>query len=224
MKKTMYILATALAVLTSCGDSLEDTYKDFAGDGPIRYTGKCTNISVNPGWECLRTTWTPSKDPAVKNIRITWISENSDTATAEVAPTDTAYTIKGLNNQNYQVMVQSVAENGTPSLADKITRRPYTYEHEAVTAFTQGFNKYYLYHNHLLLFMGNWTDGILHFARWKRQTGTPSHSRTPAYEPAALLQYASAPVSIPYPGQTTAGSRRFSSEALRYDSACLNDC
>lgn len=164
MKKTMYILAAALAVLTSCGDSLEDTYKDFAGDGPIRYTGKCTNISVNPGWECLRTTWTPSKDPAVKNIRITWISENSDTATAEVAPTDTAYTIKGLNNQNYQVMVQSVAENGTPSLADKITRRPYTYEHEAVTAFTQGFNKYYLYHNHLLLFMGNWTDGILHFA------------------------------------------------------------
>jgi len=121
MKKTMYILATALAVLTSCGDSLEDTYKDFAGDGPIRYTGKCTNISVNPGWECLRTKWTPSKDPAVKNIRITWISENSDTATAEVAPTDTVYTIKGLTNQNYQVMVQSVAENGTPSLADKIT-------------------------------------------------------------------------------------------------------
>ncbi len=159
----MYILATALAVLTSCGDSLEDTYKDFAGDGPIRYTGKCTNISVNPGWECLRTKWTPSKDPAVKNIRITWISENSDTATAEVAPTDTVYTIKGLTNQNYQVMVQSVAENGTPSLADKITP-PYTYEHEAVTAFTQGFNKYYLYHNHLLLFMGNWTDGILHFA------------------------------------------------------------
>lgn len=164
MKKTIYILAAALALLSSCGDSLEDTYKEFTGDGPIRYTGKCTNISVNPGWECLRTKWTPSKDPAVKNIRITWISENSDTATAEVAPTDTAYTIKGLNNQNYQVMVQSVAENGTPSLADKITRRPYTYEHEAVTAFTQGFNKYYLYHNHLLLFMGNWTDGILHFA------------------------------------------------------------
>jgi protein involved in sex pheromone biosynthesis len=35
MKKTIYILAAALALLSSCGDSLEDTYKEFAGDGPI---------------------------------------------------------------------------------------------------------------------------------------------------------------------------------------------
>lgn len=163
MKKTFYIFAAALALLTSCGDSLEDTYKDYAGDGPIRYTGKCTNISVNPGWECLRAKWTPSKDQAVKSIRITWISENSDTASAEVAPTDTSYTIKGLTNQNYRVLVQSIANDGTPSLDNGLTRRPYTYEHEAVSAFTQGFNKYYLYKNHLLLFMGNWTDGIVNF-------------------------------------------------------------
>lgn len=90
--KVIYILTAALALFSSCGDSLDDTYKEYAGDGPIRYTGKCTNISVNPGWECLRAKWTPSKDPAVRNIRITWISENSDTASAEVAPTDTAYT------------------------------------------------------------------------------------------------------------------------------------
>lgn len=161
--KVIYIFAAVLAFFSSCGDSLEDTYKDYAGDGPIRYTGKCTNISVNPGWECLRAKWTPSKDPAVKNIRITWISENSDTTSAEVAPTDTSYTIKGLTNQNYRVLVQSIANDGTPSLDNGLTRRPYTYEHEAVTAFTQGFNKYYLYKNHLLLFMGNWSDGIVKF-------------------------------------------------------------
>lgn len=161
--KVIYILTAALALFSSCGDSLDDTYKEYAGDGPIRYTGKCTNISVNPGWECLRAKWTPSKDPAVRNIRITWISENSDTVSAEVAPTDTAYTIKGLTNQNYRVFVQSIAEDGAPSLDNELTRRPYTYEHEAVTAFTQGFNKYYLYKNHLLLFMGNWSDGIVKF-------------------------------------------------------------
>ena len=99
----------------------------------------------------------------MRNIRITWISENSDTASAEVAPTDTAYTIKGLTNQNYRVFVQSIAEDGAPSLDNELTRRPYTYEHKAVTAFTQGFNKYYLYKNHLLLFMGNWSDGIVKF-------------------------------------------------------------
>lgn len=164
MKKTFYIFAAALALLSSCGDSLEDTYKDYAGDGPIRYTGKCTNISVNPGWECLRAKWTPSKDPAVKSIRISWIDDNADTTSAEVAPTDTTYTIKGLTNQNYRVLVQSIANDGTPSLDDGITRRPYTYDHEAVQAFTQGFNKFYLYKNHLILFMGNWSEGILHFA------------------------------------------------------------
>lgn len=161
--KVIYILTAALALFSSCGDSLDDTYKEYAGDGPIRYTGKCTNISVNLGWECLRAKWTPSKDPAVRNIRITWISENSDTVSAEVAPTDTAYTIKGLTNQNYRVFVQSIAEDGAPSLDNELTRRPYTYEHKAVTAFTQGFNKYYLYKNHLLLFMGNWSDGIVKF-------------------------------------------------------------
>ena len=164
MKKTIYILAAALALLTSCGDSLEDTYKDYAGDGPIRYPGKVTDVSVNPGWECLRAKWTLSKDPAVKNIRVIWISENADTTSILLAPTETEYTIKGLSNQNYHVLVQSVAEDGAASLNDGVTRRPYTYEHETVSAFTQGFNKYYLYKGHLLLFMGNWSDNILHFA------------------------------------------------------------
>lgn len=123
-----------------------------------------TNVTVDPGWECLRAHWTPSKDPAVKNIRVTWISENADTTSAEVAPNVTDYTIQGLTNQNYQVMVQSIAQDGTPSLTDKITKRPYTYEHEAVKAFTQGFNKYYLYKSHLLLFMSNWNDGIKNFS------------------------------------------------------------
>lgn len=158
-----YIFVAGVLTLTACSDDLAGTYSDYSGDGPIRYTGRTTNITIDPGWQCLRAKWTLSKDPAVKNIRVTWISENSDTAEALLPPTDTAYTIQGLGNQNYQVMVQSVAEDGTPSLADKITRRPYTYEHEAVTAFTQGFNKYYLYRDHLLLFMGNWSDGIQHF-------------------------------------------------------------
>lgn len=164
MKKISFLLFTfVIALFTACSDDMSDTYSQYAGDGPIRYTGRVTNIVVNPGWKCLRANWKLSKDPAVKNIRVTWISENSDTNSVDIAPTDTAYTIQGLDNENYQVMVQSVAQDGTPSLADKITRRPYTYEHEAVQAFTQGFNKYFLYHNHLLLFMGNWIDGIKQF-------------------------------------------------------------
>lgn len=54
---------------------------------------------------------------------MTWISENSDTNSVDIAPTDTAYTIQGLDNENYQVMVQSVAQDGTPSLADKENKK-----------------------------------------------------------------------------------------------------
>lgn len=162
-KNTLLYIAAAMTLLAACSDDLAGTYSDYSGDGPIRYTGKCTNVSVDPGWECLRAKWTLSNDPAVKNIRVTWISEDADTLTALLPPTDTAYTITGLSNQNYQVTVQSIAEDGTASLADVVTRRPYTYEHETVTAFTQGTNKYFFYHNHLLLFMGTWTDGIVHF-------------------------------------------------------------
>lgn len=165
MKNTLlYLLAFATVLLSGCGDSLEDTYSEYSGDGPIRYTGKCTNITVNPGWECLRAKWTLSRDKSVKNIRVMWISESADTASTLLAPTDTAYTIKGLTNQNYRVLVQSIGMDGRPSLDDGITRRPYTYEHEAVSAFTLGINKYFLYRGHLLLFMGNWSNNIVHFA------------------------------------------------------------
>lgn len=102
---------------------MSDTYSLYAGDGPIRYTGRVTNIVVNPGWKCLRANWKLSQDSAVKNIRVTWISENSDTNSVDIAPTDTAYTIQGLDNENYQVMVQSVAQDGTPSLADKENKK-----------------------------------------------------------------------------------------------------
>ena len=36
MKKQILAIA-AMALMTSCGESLFDTYKDYAGDGEIRY-------------------------------------------------------------------------------------------------------------------------------------------------------------------------------------------
>ena len=55
MKKLYYIigLLTALFVV-SCSESLEETYDEFAGDGMIRYLGKCADVEVNPGWERLQ--------------------------------------------------------------------------------------------------------------------------------------------------------------------------
>lgn len=159
-KVLIYMLAL-VATLFSC-DSLEDTYKDFAGDGPIRYAGRCTDVSVKPGWECLRVNWTLSNDPTVKNIIVKCVSDG-DTIRQELESDVTQTVISGLQNKNYTVTVQSLAADGALSLCESYTERPYTYEHETVLAFTRGVNKSFELGNHLLLFMGTWEDRITDF-------------------------------------------------------------
>lgn len=78
MKHNIFILFSLLAILASCGDDLASTYSDFTDGKPIHYAGKVKDVTVNPGWQCLRATWTLSNDPAVKNIIVTCASE-SDT-------------------------------------------------------------------------------------------------------------------------------------------------
>ena len=70
MKKYIGLLIAILAMV-SC-ESLEDTYKDYAGDGIIRYLGKCTDLSIQPGWNRLIVSWTNSADPVIDKIKVTW--------------------------------------------------------------------------------------------------------------------------------------------------------
>ena len=51
MRKYIINLFAAAALLVGCGESLEDTYSDYAGDGKIRYVAKCTEVHATPGWE-----------------------------------------------------------------------------------------------------------------------------------------------------------------------------
>ena len=60
MKKYIGLLF-AMLVMVSC-ESLEDTYEDFAGNGPVRYLGKCTDLTIQPGWNRLQVRWTNSPD------------------------------------------------------------------------------------------------------------------------------------------------------------------
>ena len=70
MKKYIGLLIGILTIV-SC-ESLEDTYKDYAGNGPIRYLGKCTDLTVRPGWNRLIVNWKNSPDPVIDKIKITW--------------------------------------------------------------------------------------------------------------------------------------------------------
>lgn len=163
MKRISFLLIIFSLMLFAACDSIEDTYKEFVGDGPIRYPGKCTNITVAPGWECLRVNWDISNDPDIKHILVTCMSE-TDTLKKELEASATSCVIDQLENQNYTIKVQSEASDGSLSLSDNYTERPYTYEHEAVKGFTRGYSKAYVAKGHLLMLMNTWDEGIERYA------------------------------------------------------------
>lgn len=162
MKRLSFLLIIFSLMLFAACDSIEDTYKEFVGDGPIRYPGKCTNVSVTSGWECLRVSWNISDDPTIKHIVVTCMSE-TDTIKKELEPSATNCVIDQLANQNYVINVQSLASDGNLSLSDNYTERPYTYEHEAVKGYTRGYSKAYVAKGHLLLIMSSWDDGMEYY-------------------------------------------------------------
>ena len=53
MKFKIHLFLLFAACLAIGCEDLEDTYKDYAGDGAIRYLGKATGVSVHPGWKRL---------------------------------------------------------------------------------------------------------------------------------------------------------------------------
>ncbi len=170
MKKYITLLFAVLAMV-SC-ESLEDTYKDFAGDGEIRYIGKCTDLTIQSGWNRLQVNWTNSPDPIIKNIKITWIKDGVveekllDRETSE-------YDITGLEDGNYEVTVCSVDKDGNTSLKSTIYGRPYTYDHEMVQAFTRVVSKHIFFQNRLFLFFLGWEDNVAEaYFTYTKEDGT----------------------------------------------------
>lgn len=76
MKRYIVNFWVLAVLLVSCNESLEDTYSDYAGNGKIRYVGKCTELDVTPGWKRLSLQWKNSMDATVDKIKVAWSSEN----------------------------------------------------------------------------------------------------------------------------------------------------
>lgn len=147
-----------LIFMQSC-DKIEDTYKDFAGDGDIRYLGKCTHLNVASGWERLIVSWENSVDPMVDKIKVKWSNELL-TDSVMLDKDSTYYSIDHLSEGNYAVSVCSVDKNGKESIASTTYGRPYTADHEVIKSFTRIISKHYFYKNHLITYFVGWQDGI----------------------------------------------------------------
>lgn len=133
-------------------EDLEDTYDEYAGNGMVRYIGKCSDMEVQPGWERLRVSWKNNLDAAIKKVKVTWQSEEDEKplvryidrlgAGVETDLMDTIY-IEDLKDVVYTVRVSSLSVDGTESLVEEKYGRPYSETHEDLRSFTRGIINFY---------------------------------------------------------------------------------
>lgn len=123
MRKYIINLFAAAALLVGCGESLEDTYSDYAGDGKIRYVAKCTEVHATPGWERLLLEWINGTDATVDKIKVIWSCENLGD-TIFLPSTAESYELKNLKNGTYRFDICAVDGEGNESLMETTYGRP----------------------------------------------------------------------------------------------------
>ena len=140
-------------------ESLEDTYKDYAGDGPIRYLVKCDDLDVKAGWNRLVVSWKSVDDPIIDKVKVSWTVDGIGRDTllergtfACSPPCD--------GNLTYQVSVANMDKNGNTSLAVTQVGRPYSPEHEQVLIFPTMVNKHFMVQDRLALVLDEWGNQI----------------------------------------------------------------
>ena len=157
MKNTMkrYITALLLAALTLGGcQSMEDTYGDWAGDGKIRYIGKCESFEVTAGWKRFVFEWKASPDPMIETIRIVWRTDNA-TGTYDIPATQNTFATEATFNESapYTVECYGMDKDGNLSLPLTQYARPFNETHEAVTGFPKMVSKYFFVGGDAILFL-----------------------------------------------------------------------
>jgi F5/8 type C domain len=141
-----------LALFVVGCEDLEDTIDDYAGDGRIRYIGKCSDLEIKPGWERLQVIWKGNLDATVKQVRVRWKSElDAQPFDTIVIPQDVlenpglmdTISIEGLRDALYEVSVCNITEDGTESKPVSLAMRPYTKTHENLRVFPLGISNYF---------------------------------------------------------------------------------
>ena len=140
-------------------EDLEDTYSDYAGDGEIRYVGKCTDVEVSSGWKRLIVSWKNNPDSNIDKIKVRWrLDTKLDSLLLDAGTTECV--IPNLEDGNYEVYVYGVDKDGNQSLAIPLFGRPYTAMHETILSFTRLISKHYFLKDRLILFFSTWSDQV----------------------------------------------------------------
>ena len=153
--KKIYVLLIGIVFFASACESIEDTYNNFPS-GTTRYVGKCSDLTVNPGWERVELHWTNSIDPTVKQIRVSWRTDAANVSDTLLAPDAETCNITDLENAVYTFEVCAMDDAGNTSIAAIGYARPYTYEHEGVIGFSRVVTKQFRVKNNVILFFDRW--------------------------------------------------------------------
>lgn len=152
-------LLLLLVLVSSCGESLEDTYKDYAGDGKIRYLSKCSDLTVKSGWERIELRWKNGIDATVTNIKVAW--KSNDVTHDTILDKSVEYVnLTNLVDATYEFEVFAINDKGERSISIVNFGKPYTDQHETVRTFTMGVIKHYKLNNSLIMFMDRWNTNI----------------------------------------------------------------
>ncbi len=135
----------------SC-EKMEDTYEEYKGDGKIRYVGKCTGLSIEPGWKRFRLSWVNSLDPTTDKIKITWQADGIKDSVYVSANLTTYLTDAVFENKNYEFSIYAIDQNGNHSLKTNNYARPFTNEHEFIRSFGHVEKKHFFLEDKLIIF------------------------------------------------------------------------
>lgn len=149
-----------MLLFTACGETLEDTYKDYSGDGEIRYVGKVKDLVANPGWERISLSWVNSEDPIIDKVEVRWIADDKRDSVFLPAGT-TSFDITGVaTSSSIEIDVMSVDKKLNESIPVTAYVRAYNSDHEMVQAFNRVVSRNFFLHDHLLLTFLGWDSQI----------------------------------------------------------------
>ena len=154
MKKYLLHIAWVLAALFMAGcEDLEDTYDEYAGDGMIRYVGKNSDLTVEPGWYRLKVKWKDNLDAAIAKVKIAYQSETDAEPTViymdpkDITESDNlmdSVYLENLSDAVYTINVSNISVDSVESMVTTAYSRPYTESHEDLRSFTRGIINFYL--------------------------------------------------------------------------------
>lgn len=163
----MTMLVVFCGMVSSCED-IEDTYKEYAGDGPIQYLNKIYDLKATAQWEAISLSWSLKLDPGRTSILVEW-KDNENTYSKIIDKDSESFLVEGLTeNYDYEFNVWAVAEvDGEivkKSLGDPVYGRPFNSQSDELSLFTHVVTKQIkVADKKIFVVFDAWPDNLISF-------------------------------------------------------------